>query len=130
MSTTIRIIATIAILGAASVGWVALGAVTANRSASSGSHLGERVDELWGGPQTQTPPALTFRWQTTHRERVEREAGGKKIEEWVTVTDDHNKAVPLASSVVTADLRSNLRRKGLRWYSLYDVGFSGGWTYV
>lgn len=130
MFSTIRTLATIGILAGASLCWVALGAVTSERGDSIERDLGDRVDDLWGGQQTQRPPALTFRWQTTRRERVERlDDKGKKIEEWTTVTDTHDKTVPVAASAVRADLRSDLRRKGLRWYSLYSVDFGGQWRY-
>lgn len=38
-------------------------------------------------------------------------------------------SVALEASTVDATLHSDPRRKGLVWYSLYDVRFSGGYTY-
>ncbi len=39
-------------------------------------------------------------------------------------------SVPLASSEIDTKLGSDPRRKGLVWYALYDVWFSGAYTYT
>lgn len=132
MFSIFRVLATLGVLVAATIGWVVLGAVTSVRKDTAEHGLGERIDELWGTSQAQRPPALTFNWKTYRRERTEREDPkdkAKKIEEWTTVTEEHGKSVPLAGTKVRAELRSDLRRKGLRWYSLYGLTFDGTWRY-
>jgi Inner membrane protein CreD len=129
MSQASRIIATLFILGATSIAWWVLGSITEKRENTTDGGLGAEVDSLWGTEQTQKPPDLHFRWQTQRRELTERTEEKKQIKEWRTVVDSFDKSVTPQQSQITADLGSDLRRKGLRWYSLYRVQFQGNWNY-
>ena len=130
MSQFSRITATIMILGATSIAWWVLGSITEKREVSTDDGLGAEVDSLWGTEQIQQPPGLKFQWQTERRELTERTEGAKQIKEWRTVVDQLDKSVTPNRSRLTAELGSELRRKGLRWYSLYRVHFQGNWNYV
>lgn len=113
----------------ASIGWLVLGAVTEFRKSGQQEKLRAGVQSLWGSPQVQAAPTLSFEWLTqAEAHRTEQQDGATKS---VTelVTEAHEKAVPADSSRIDVDLRSDLRRKGLMWYSLYDVGFSGRYRY-
>src|SRR6187431_1195957 len=113
------------------VAWVVLGAVTHERKDSQHSKLRDGVQNLWGSPQVQAAPALAFQWETQQLvQRTEQEGGvaTKTVSE--LVTQRHEKTLLPDASRIAVDLRSDLRRKGLMWYSLYDVGFAASYRYV
>jgi inner membrane protein involved in colicin E2 resistance len=125
-----RLVGIALVFAAAWAGWVVLGAVTIVRAGAQESRLASQVAELWGAPQVQTAPALTFRWK--EKRSVEKT---NVVKDEVTTTteiveDDKICVVSLASTRVAADLRLDERRKGLLWYPLYGVDFDGRWTYV
>lgn len=113
-----------------SIGWLILGGVTSERSRKQSYQLRDSVSELWGREQTQHAPKLTFRWSSTREvERQETVQGQQKtIRE--TVVDYHNREVAAASTRARVDLHLDQRLKGLVWYALYDVHFTGRWTYI
>jgi hypothetical protein len=113
----------------ASIGWLVLGSVTELRKHGQQDKLRDGVQSLWGSPQQQDAPALTFLWETkeeAHRRETQNGAT-KDVTELVSQT--HEKAMLPESSRLAVDLRSDQRRKGLMWYSLYDVGFDGRYSY-
>ncbi len=130
MKSALRLVATFFIFILTSIAWVVLGGVMMNRTSNQSSELRGKIAELWGEPQTQAAPTLNFRW-TTEREVSRKETTGG-VERTIVerVREDHKKDVSLASTNVRADLRLDQRLKGLTWYSLYDVGFKGEWSYV
>jgi hypothetical protein len=113
----------------ASIGWMILGGVTEHRSKDTSAKLRDGVQSLWGSPQAQEAPQLTFSWQTQERVQRTEEKNGVQSQVTELVTVKHDKAVLPDSSGVAVDLRSDLRRKGLVWYSLYDVLFSARYAY-
>ena len=113
----------------AAIGWLILGAVTEHRADSSQTKLRDGVQSLWGSPQAQQAPQLTFTWQTQERVQRTEEKDGTKSQVTELVTVNHDKALLPDSSRVNVDLGSDLRRKGLVWYSLYDVLFSARYAY-
>lgn len=129
MRPVLQIMGIVAVFGAASVAWLILGGVTVARSDDVSASLRGEVQELWGTPQQQAAPSFRFRWQT--QELVEREVetdkGSRVVKELATVTK-HETMSP-ASTRIDVDLSSDLRRKGLVWYSLYDVDLDGAWSY-
>jgi hypothetical protein len=130
MRTALRHFAVLVIFVLAAGAWLVLGGVMSSRSQSQSHELRSKVTELWGQPQAQQAPALSFEW-TTSREVVRTESSGgseRQIKE--IVREPHAQDVSLQQSRVDVDLRLDQRRKGLVWYSLYDVGFQGAWTYA
>ncbi len=114
----------------ATIGWMILGGVTSDRSGDQRSTLKGEVQNLWGSPQTQTAPKLIFQWQTEREvTRTETTPKGESRQVKETVTDDHQEPALLNASDVDVTLRSDLRRKGLNWYSLYDVKLAGTYRY-
>ncbi len=128
--SVLRMLATALVFGAACIAWMILGGVTVARQSETSSVLDERVGDLWGSPQVQAPPGLTFRWSAWRDAVSERTENGKRVVTKERVLDHFDKVVPLASTRIGAELRSDIRRKGLLWYSLYDVDFAGTWRYV
>lgn len=113
----------------AAVGWMVLGNVTEHRTREMGTKLQEGVESLWGNPQTQDAPALTFEWVVENNvQRTETQNGvAVQVSELVRET----KLQPMLpdQSRIDVDLSSDLRRKGLMWYSLYDVAFGARYAY-
>lgn len=130
MRSALRLFAIAAIFLAASIAWLVLGGVMTSRSGSQSSELRNRVADLWGQPQTQSAPGLVFEW-TSPRETVRTETINGVERQLKDYGLDLNKRdVSVASTRIDADLHLDQRLKGLAWYSLYDVGFRGAWSYV
>jgi hypothetical protein len=113
----------------ASIGWLVLGSVTELRKHMQQDKLRDGVQSLWGSPQAQDAPALTFQWQTQSQAHRREQQNGETKDVTETVNESHDKPVLPESSRIAVDLRSDQRRKGLMWYSLYDVGFVGRYRY-
>lgn len=113
----------------AAIGWMILGSVTERRAATAHTKLRDGVQSLWGSPQAQQAPQLTFSWETQERVQRTEDKNGEKAHVTELVTLKHDKLLLPDRSRVTVDLGSDLRRKGLVWYSLYDVLFSARYTY-
>ncbi len=130
MSPILRIIGIVAAFVVTSIGWAILGGVTTLRTKAQSSELRGEVAELWGSPQTQRAPTLTFSWVTERlRSRTER-VGSEEREIKEVVAETERVEVSPSSTRIEADLHLDRRLKGLVWYALYDVGFHGTWTYV
>ncbi|HEX6243352.1 MAG TPA: inner membrane CreD family protein, partial [Polyangiales bacterium] len=119
-----------AVFAMATIAWLALAGVTQLRMGNQSEKLRSSVQSLWGNQQTQRAPALTFHYTTEELvERTETKHGVEtKVKE--LVLQPHERPVALASTNVDVRLASDLRRKGLTWYSLYDVTFQGEFSYV
>lgn len=132
MHPVLRIFGIGTVFAVTSIGWLVLGGVTQQRTREQSSKLEGEVDDLWGTAQVQQAPALTFEWRVP-REVVksEVEVGTNKTKTVrETVWDALAKDVSSASTNIDVSLHLDQRLKGLMWYSLYDVGFDGKWTYV
>ena len=62
MKTAVRLFAVICIYLGTTAAWLILGGVMTSRSGSQSQELRGRVAELWGAPQAQAGPGLTFEW--------------------------------------------------------------------
>ncbi len=98
----IRLVAIGCIFAIAAVAWMVLAGSVQIRTETSDVALGDRVEGLWGGPQTQTAPSFNLR----------------------TGPSGAEKALPIAGSDITADFTLDQRRKGLLWYATYAVDFN------
>lgn len=124
-----RILAIAAVFIMATLSWTVLGGVTTTRSGDQRHKLDAAVQDLWGSPQIQPAPRLSFEWKSV-REQKRTEltsAGTREITE--LVEDHHAEPVPLDASDLDVTIGSDLRRKGLHWYSLYDVKLAGQYRY-
>lgn len=124
-----RLIAIGMVFGVASVAWLILGGVMNDRTDGARYDLAGDVADLWGNPQTQAAPALTFQWTTERTEERTETVDGKVTVVQRQVTDVHTNAVDPDSTTIGAGLKLDQRQKGLIWYSLYDLDFAGTWTY-
>ncbi len=113
-----RIVAIAFIYILVSVAWFALGGSLAHRTHSFTDRLRGEVADLWGTPQTQKQPDLIFRWKEM------RYVKKRRVWEW------KEKKVELDSSDIAVDLDMEQRKKGLLWYSLYNVDFTANYKYT
>ena len=122
---TRRIVAIVFIFACTGVAWAILGATIFSRSYDSRSELRGRVVSNWGAPQQQAPPAASY--ERVFSRKVERVEQGKNV-----VRTEQERVVtplPLLSSRVDVELDLEHRRKGLLWYSTYEVAFAGAYTF-
>lgn len=116
MQTALRAIAILAVFAVVSVAWLVLGGVMSARTSSQTLATRERVADLWGTPQTQEPPELSFF------------PAGVELPKEPATSGGGIRQSPSSTRIVVG-LGLDQRLKGLTWYSLYDVSFAGGWTY-
>jgi len=107
------------------VAWAILGATIFQRTYSSDSSSESRVASTWGAPQNQTPPTASYDEMVAKKE-VSTE-NGKRIE--LVTQEKLTTALPLESSHLNVDLNLEHRQKGLLWYSTYQVGFTGAYSF-
>jgi inner membrane protein involved in colicin E2 resistance len=129
MTSLLRLFAILGIFLAACVAWAVLGSVTAHRTRASSDRMEGDVQGLWGQPQRQVAPALTFHWTVERLVVREEERKGKTVTITERVKDDFEKAVDLAGTRVTAEVTLDQRLRGLIWYPLFGVTFDGSWKY-
>jgi inner membrane protein involved in colicin E2 resistance len=115
-----RLIAIGFIFACTSIAWFVLAGVTWTRTTSFDSNLKQQVERVWGAPQVQEPPAVTWGERVTRK--VESLEDGKKVQKLVEETVP--RTIPLESSKIEAALQLDHRQKGLMWYSTYGVDFS------
>lgn len=129
MNPITRYFALASVLFVASLSFLTLGGVTTSRRHSSDESLGRRVENLWGQPQVQVAPelALLDDVERDHTETVtvdgRAETRTRRVREVVSTK------VTMQKSRVAVDLDLDVRRKGLVYYSLYDVRFDGRYEY-
>ena len=113
------------ILVCTAIAWAILGSTIFYRTYSTDSQLKGRVSSSWGTAQEQTPPTAGYQ-VVSHKQVAFTEngaAGVRTVEEksWVTL--------PLEQTRANAALRLDYRKKGLLWYSTYQVDFAGGYRF-
>jgi hypothetical protein len=111
------------------VAWMVLGNVTGSRRVTQATSLREKVNELWGQEQIQKAPSVSFRPEIPPAAPPAVAPAPGTPPPVVEYFKESVKAT-LASSDVDAKLHSDPRRKGLVWYSLYDVAFGASYSYV
>ena len=134
-----RLVALIVIFAGTSLAWFVLSGIMAFRSENLESSLSGAVAELWGAPLQQTAPALFFEHpETVTVDESVFDSRGDPVfgpdhqvqTRKVVRTQIAQDPVPLASTRAAVDLRLDQRRKGLIWFSLFDVTFDGQYSYV
>ncbi|MCG8555075.1 MAG: hypothetical protein MJD61_07275 [Proteobacteria bacterium] len=129
MGGAVRIIAIGLVFCATSAAWIVLGGLTSAREREADSRLKGDVQSLWGRSQHQKGPELTFRWQTTAMHVRTQVVDGVETQIRDKRSETHERPANVDSSDIQVSLSSDLRRRGLVWYSLYDVAFEGAWSY-
>ena len=107
-----------------SVAWFVLAGAITNRTYSADQNLRHQVERVWGAPQVQEPPAIT--WTERVSRQVESVEDGKKISK--TVESRVQRPIALQASEIEVALELEHRQKGLLWYATYGVGFTGAYT--
>jgi len=119
-----RLAAVVLIFVLVSIGWAILSSSMFARTQQSETTLRPKVEGLWGGPQTQSAPTAQAKWSETVR--VWDEKNQRAVEKEQSCSQD----LALGSSRVNVNLGMDFRRKGLLWYSTYEVTFDGQYTVV
>lgn len=113
------------------VAWAALGSSIHVRTWEADRQLHGAVANLWGTPQQQTSPELTFKWQV--RKTVKEKVEDAETRETRIVTRERlvweERPMILDSSDIEVNLELEQRKKGLLWYATYEVGFDGSYSY-
>lgn len=111
--TVWRLIGIIFIFFCTTIAWAILGTSIIARTNSGYEQLNQQVEGLWGSEHYQKAPTVTLK--TIQKD-------GDKEKEVIT-------PVELESSNVQVDFQLEHRRKGLLWYSTYDVDFDASYTF-
>ncbi|SVC34734.1 uncharacterized protein METZ01_LOCUS287588, partial [marine metagenome] len=86
--------------------WFLLGFSVTQRTHSGYTKIGKEVQQLWGAPHIQKAPAVNF------------------------LVSENAVKTELESSNIDLGINLIHRRKGLLWYSTYDVDFDGSYTFL
>ncbi|HET9911423.1 MAG TPA: inner membrane CreD family protein [Anaerolineales bacterium] len=111
--TVPRLIGIIFIFICTTIAWAILGTSVMVRTNSGYTQLNQRVEDLWGSEHYQRAPTVALKTIETD---------GNREKEVIT-------PVELDSSNIQVDLRLQHRRKGLLWYSTYDVDFAADYVF-
>lgn len=117
-----KIAAIVFVFFCTTVAWMILGGATVTRTDSQDNKLKRAVGQLWGTAQRQSAP-LVFYQVKEEQKVVKTTEDGKTVTETKTHLSDYY--LNLESSDIKADLKLTHRKKGLLWYSTYQVGFDG-----
>lgn len=125
--STIRLMAVIGIFFCTTIGWFILGGSIAMRTEEKSSVLGKRVADNWGGEHRQIHPVF-YRMETVIDTIVETTTSdGKERRTEKMVSRQRPIDIPASQSKVDVSLDVDYRQKGLLWYTLYSVAFSGSY---
>jgi len=116
-----RILAIALIFLGASLAWAILGSTIFARTYSAASVLTGRVASTWGAAQEQSPPDVRYVWMETRT--VTAEENGKKITR--EERKECSQTVSLDSNHIDAQIHLDYRKKGLLWFSTYNIAFTG-----
>jgi inner membrane protein involved in colicin E2 resistance len=108
-----------------SIAWAILGSTIFYRTYSTDELLKGRVSSSWGTTQEQTPPTAGYQ-VISHRQVASRENGAAGVR---TVEEKSSITLPLEQTRASAALRLDYRKKGLLWYSTYQVDFAGAYHF-
>ena len=111
--TVWRLLGIIFIFICTTIAWGILGASIMVRTDSGYAQLNRQVEDLWGSEHFQKAPTVTLK--TIQKD-------GDKEKEVIT-------PVELESSNIQVGFQLQHRRKGLLWYSTYDVDFDAVYTF-
>jgi len=139
MRRIIHLIALALVFGGASVAWLAFAAVMASRTHNLENSLEGDVAELWGQPMVQEAPRIA---RHTYREETRQEAvtgpdgqpvfdaDGQPRTVQRVVRVETSERLPLDRTDLDVTIGHDPRRKGLIWFSLYDVALDGTWSFT
>ena len=109
------------------IAWAILGSTIFYRTYSSDTQqLKARVASSWGTSQEQTPPTAGYEI-VSHRQVPGTKDGVPVVHD---VEEKTWCSLPIEKSRVNSALWLDYRRKGLLWYSTYQVDFSGAYNFT
>ncbi len=117
---TARIVAIILIFAASTVGWVILGGITEFRTATQDRSLKEAVGQLWGTAHRQEAPNIYY----IRKEKQEIASEEGEPPKYETIIMHVKAPEALVKSDIDVSLNLEHRKKGLLWYSTYEVDFA------
>ena len=123
-----RWIALFVILVTASVAWLTLGSVMLVRTESTETDLRGAVSGLWGEALVQPAPDLVFEWQTSERRTELTGPADAQVSREVIERVSHQRALQPDATAIEVAVDDDVRRKGLMWFPMYDLDFSGTWS--
>ena len=132
------------------IAWQILSSVMKNRSYVKDQYGYKTVGMLWGNEHLQTSPTGVMKWNKTSKRKMTKSEkrnyinkkqyeadmdayrAGKKIrkvkiqqdELYIILENEHRENISLESSDIQVDLDLDHRKKGLLWYSTYNVNFN------
>ncbi|MFH0790551.1 MAG: inner membrane CreD family protein [Candidatus Omnitrophota bacterium] len=120
-----RILALAFIFIFTTIAWFILAGVTTLRTYTQDRSLKKGVEQLWGSVQRQTAPDVYYSADTKDRQdnRADKQPVGAQIEAGT-------RTVIIDNSDIAVNLKLQYRKKGLLWYSVYQVGFQGKYRIV
>lgn len=122
----VRLFAIGFIFACTAIAWWVLAGITTTRTYSADRSLRHQVERVWGSPQMQPPPAVTWTEKVTRK--VESLENGKKIVR--LMEDEVTHPIALEASRIDVALGLDHRRKGLLWYATYTVEFAATYEIV
>jgi len=134
-----HLIALTLVFGATSVAWLLFAAVMASRTSHLEDSLQGDVAELWGQPMVQEAPRIArHTWREETRQEAVTGPDGQPVYDangtprtvQRVVRVDATERLPLDRTHLDVTLGHDPRRKGLIWFSLYDVGVDGTWSFT
>jgi len=121
-----RMLAILFIFCCSTFAWFVLGTSVVVRTGESDQTLKTEVISLWGGPHVQLAPEAWIVETQRRTETVEEtDRDGESSRRQVTRTVTIRHPVALDSSRIDVALALEHRQRGLLWYDLYAVEFSG-----
>jgi inner membrane protein involved in colicin E2 resistance len=121
-----RLLAITFIFVCTSIAWAVLGGTVLYRTNSSDDRLRQRVQSVWGVPQSQEAPVLEYFVPRVVEETIDVQGQKQHVER----TRQESHTVAPSASDISADLGLEYRQKGLLWYSTYTVAFQGDYQFV
>jgi hypothetical protein len=114
---TKRILTLTLILVCSCAGWMLLSVVIDSRSDRACSSMSDAVCDLWGELHVQSAPTAKLEWTAFSKDDSGR-----------TMPEARQQVMELAGSSVQVGLTLEYRKKGLIWFSMYNVSFDGVYT--
>jgi hypothetical protein len=111
------------------VGWIVLGSTITMRTDSQDVALKEKVGHLWGAQLEQRAPTAMLDFNQM-LEPPEAPASPTPVK-GIRLVQARTQPAPaaLTQSKINVDLELDQRKKGLLWYSTYEVRFDGNYTF-
>ncbi|HMY37074.1 MAG TPA: hypothetical protein PKW36_13275, partial [bacterium] len=129
--TTPRLFAIMGIFFCTMIAWFILAGSISFRTDEKRLSFGPRMASHWGGVHKQETPQLFYHvkeWAVTKETSTNAAGASVTVEKSSEV--DVKKNIECGKTQINADFEVDYRQKGLLWYSVYKVRFSGLYTFT